>query len=102
MRSITAAFAIILVLFTAACQDTASKIVSKKDGVVAIMTEKSSGGPESERAGLGTGWFLKENYIVTNFHVVGNAKKIMVVGERGDDLYEAEAFSQACGGPGGP
>lgn len=91
MNAIKSAFVMFAVLFVAACQDTASIIASKKDAVVVVASEKlKAEGEEKSKNGLGTGWFLEENVIITNFHVAGNAKEIRIASEFGDLNYEAE------------
>lgn len=75
---------LMVALLIAAC-NPASTISNKKSAVVAIGTEKMD-----DKGGLGTGWLLKENYIVTNYHVIEDAKKIMVASENGDMDFEAE------------
>lgn len=88
MNALKTAFVMIGVLFLAACSDTADLITSKKAAVVAIVAEKNN--QSDGKVGIGTGWFLKENYIVTNYHVAGDSKQIKIAAEDGDLSYDAE------------
>ncbi len=75
----------ILALFTlVACADVQTTIVGKKQGVVAVLSEKGTDG------GLGTGFFVDENYIITNHHVIEDASKIEVAMETSTKTYAAE------------
>jgi S1-C subfamily serine protease len=74
-------------LLAASCS-AADTISSKKSSVVVIGAEKII--ENDAKSGLGTGWFLKENYIVTNYHVIEDSKKIMVAPENGKLEFEAE------------
>jgi S1-C subfamily serine protease len=74
-----------LALFTVvACTNVQSTIVEKKQGIVAVVTNKDGGG------GLGTGFFIDENFILTNHHVIENATKIEIALENSNKTYEAE------------
>jgi len=74
-----------LALFTVvACADVQTTIVEKKKGIVAVVTNKDGGG------GLGTGFFIGENFILTNHHVIENATKIEIALEHSNKTYEAE------------
>lgn len=75
----------ILALFTlVACADVQQTIIKKKEGIVAILSEKDGGG------GVGTGFFIDENVIVTNNHVVEDTTKIEVAMETSSKTYPAE------------
>lgn len=92
MTLIKSLFAVIVVTLVAACTPTYN-IEKAKQGIVAISTQYTDGtfgtnGPET-KFGLGTGFFIKENYIVTAYHVVGNAQKIIVQMENGSAGFEA-------------
>lgn len=92
MTLIKSIFAVIVVAFVAACTP-AHNIEQAKKGVVGIATEYTDGtfgpnGPQTKN-GLGTGFFIKENYIVTAYHVVGGAQKIVVFMEDGGTPFEA-------------
>ena len=64
-------------------------VLDSKDGVLMIL---SSADPNNSKtkSGLGTGFFIGENVIVTNEHVVKSASEIKVSVESGVDVYEAE------------
>lgn len=87
MSFIKSVFTIIVFTVVAACTPTYN-IENAKKGVVAIATEYTDGtfgpnGPQT-KVGLGTGFFIKENYIVTAYHVVGKAQKIIIqLGDNG-------------------
>lgn len=79
---------LMLVTLTACTKNEDHLIMSKKTAVVAILAENKV---NSNEGGVGTGFFIKDNYIVTNFHVVGNGEYNLKVGmENNDALYEAE------------
>lgn len=73
-----------LVIPLSACNSD-SNIIAKKDAVVLILAEK-----DSEKSAIGTGFFINKNTIITNHHVVENAKKIQIGTEKGKDPYEVE------------
>jgi S1-C subfamily serine protease len=82
------AFVLVLVTLTACVKNEDNLIESKKTAVVAILAENKDKPSES---GVGTGFFIKDNYIVTNYHVVGDGNYNLKVGmENNDELYEAE------------
>ena len=91
MKFIKTAFIVLSVFFISACQvDTATTIASKKNAVVAILAQKNTQPQEEDKSALGTGWFLKDNYIVTNYHVAGDSKSIKIMPEDSETPYEAE------------
>ena len=76
---------VFLALFTlAACGDVQHTIIQKKEGIVAILGEKG------KEAGVGTGFFIDENFIVTNNHVVEDTTKLEVAMENSKKTYPAE------------
>lgn len=82
---------IALVMPIAACTSNID-IAEKKNAVVLIAVEKkiSPTASDSSRVGMGTGFFIKENMIITNHHVIEDAKTIQIKTENGKDAYEAE------------
>lgn len=78
--------------------NTADLILSKKDAVVAVFTarkiEAADDKPEKTGESLGTGFFIAENMIITNTHVLeeGGGKRIGIVvsSEDSPEMYEAE------------
>lgn len=93
MTVIKSIFAVIVFTLVAACTP-AHNIEQAKKGIVAISTEHTeatfgTNGPQT-KFGLGTGFFIKENYIVTAYHVVGGAQKIIIQMDDGGTPFEAE------------
>jgi len=87
MTNIKTILVTFLALFTVvACTDAQTTITEKKKGIVAVVTEKNGG------SGLGTGFFVDENYILTNHHVIENSTKIEIAMEQGNKTYEVEVI----------
>lgn len=87
MATIQTFFATIVILFLSTCSPD-RVIVDKKSAVVAIASEKIEN--STAKSGLGTGWLLRENYIVTNYHVAGKTLSLKVVVEDSSEEYPAE------------
>ena len=87
--------ATILLLVTSfvlvACSDVQSTIKDSKHGVVAVLSEKKTDKGE-DASGLGTGFFVAENYILTNNHVVEGATKLEIAVEDNEKSYPAEVI----------
>lgn len=94
-------FAVIFVLFSlTACKLDAVfdnnevndyHIANEKTAVVAIIATNNAVTPPAN--GLGTGFFIRENYIITNYHVAGDPSFSLKVGnESSDKTYEAEVI----------
>lgn len=82
------AFMLMFVTLTACTKNDDYLIESKKTAVVAIMAENKD---KPSEGGIGTGFFINDNYIVTNFHVVGDGNYNLKVGmENNDAIYDAE------------
>lgn len=84
MRIIIALF---LFLSLAACKEVAtneeSLIVSKKNAIVVVSSEVNKS--------MGTGFFIDENTIVTNYHVIKTpSNPLKVTMENGDETFDAE------------
>lgn len=81
---------LVMVVTLTACnfdKDTMNHIAEKKDGVVAIFADDQG----TKEHGLGTGFFVKENTIVTNYHVAGKPGMALKVAlENGEKTYPAE------------
>lgn len=96
MKFIKTAFALIFVSFFATACTEAQKVEHIKNGIVSIVASKTEmnmfSNPPSLRnvESLGTGFFIKENYIVTCYHVIEQAEVIKVNAEHGNRPYEAE------------
>ena len=90
---IFALFSLVLV----GCGESA-KINHIKQGIVGITGEKEevdmfSNPPHMKTVEtLGTGFFIKDNFIVTCFHVVDGANKIKIYGQYGSKTFEAEVL----------
>lgn len=79
-------------LILTACASVQSTISHSKDGVVAILVETQPDSSGKSGGGLGTGFFINENFILTNNHVVENASKIEIGIESSEDTYPAEVI----------
>jgi serine protease Do len=64
-------------------------VLDAKNGVLMIVSSTDPSNSQS-KGGLGTGFFIGENVIITNEHVVKGAKEIIVSIENGVETYEAE------------
>ena len=65
---------------------------NKADSVVMIVNDITK--PNSKHAsGMGTGFFISDNLIVTNHHVVENTDKLYVKGKRNPKFYDAEVIA---------
>lgn len=84
MKYITAAF---LAMLLVGCNEMSTKDVVDivKPGTVLIADELPDG-----KGGMGTGFIVGENTIVTNFHVVSEPGKIYVYSSNSQKRYEAE------------
>lgn len=75
----------------AACsqiEDSNYKISQEKDAVVAVLISDTT---DDKKGGVGTGFFIKENYIVTNYHVGGDPNTTLKIAmEQGSKMYDAE------------
>ena len=81
--AITAIFAMLLV----GCNDLSTKDVvdNVESGVVLITDELDNG-----QGGIGTGFIVKDNVIVTNNHVISEPGKLFVYSPNSQKKYEAE------------
>jgi serine protease Do len=81
---LTAVFAMLL----AGCQMTTTQIVDKnRDGVVLIANEL-----EDDKGGIGTGFIIQDNMIVTNHHVIEGNGKISVFADGSERKYDAKVL----------
>jgi S1-C subfamily serine protease len=94
MTYIRSFLAVLAIVFVAGCsQSPEQTILNAKDGVVIIISEKQNDNPllkNQKSGGLGTGFIVKENYIITNYHVIENSTTLKIRAERSPDFYEAE------------
>jgi len=82
MKKITAIF--IMLFMVVACTPRTEVVYDNvKDGVVFIQNK------HNEQSGLGTGFFIEENLIITNYHVVKDSKNISIFIQ--DSNYEWKA-----------
>jgi len=82
MKKITAIF--IMLFMVVACTPRTEVVYDNvKDGVVFIQNK------HNEKSGLGTGFFIEENLIITNYHVVKDGKNISIFIQ--DSNYEWKA-----------
>jgi serine protease Do len=92
MQKILASLMIMFVL-VACTPDPVTMIAESKQGVVAIIAEQKpdpTGIQGKSVTGIGTGYFVGENIIITNFHVAGDKKSIKVGFSTADAFYDAE------------
>ena len=82
------ALLMMVVTLTACSMNEDYTIANKKNAIVAILMENKD---KPNEGGVGTGFLIKENYIVTNFHVAGEPNLILKVGMEGNDkTYDVE------------
>ena len=89
LASILIAFAVV------GCTNTQSIITQKETGVFLIMNQSTNPADNSPDGAIGTGFFIDDNQIITNAHVVAKIKpddinqKLSVKLENGN-TYEVE------------
>lgn len=88
MKYIVTAF---LAVFLVGCIELTTKDVVDKvmPGVVLIANEA-----DNSQSGIGTGFIVKDNFIVTNHHVIAEPGKISVYSPNSNTKYEAEIIYQ--------
>lgn len=92
MQKLKAAILLLVTSFVlVACSDVQSTIKDSKNGVVAVLSEKKNDKGE-QGDGLGTGFFVAENYILTNHHVIEGATKIEIAVEDNEKTYPVEVI----------
>lgn len=78
-------------LFLIGC---AGDVVSKKGAVVLVIAEKNPSlamtSPPEAKVGAGSGFFIEENVIITNNHVIENSKAIVIKTEEGKEFFPVE------------
>lgn len=80
--------ALVFVFVTACTPNQTAMIENAKKAVVIIASEKVT--ERGDMGGLGTGFFVKENYIFTARHVISDAKNIKIALEKSDNVFDAE------------
>lgn len=92
MKNIKTGIVLFLVSFVLiACSNVQTVIKDQKRGIVAVLSEKKNDKGE-DGSGLGTGFFVGENYILTNHHVIEDATKLEIAMEDGEKTYPAEVI----------
>ena len=88
MKYIVTAF---VAMFLMGCTELTTKDVVDQvmPGVVLIADEADNG-----QSGMGTGFIVKDNFIVTNHHVISEPGKISVYSPNSNTKYEAEIVYQ--------
>lgn len=88
MKYIVTAF---VAMFLVGCGELTTKDVVDQvmPGVVLIADEADNG-----QSGMGTGFIIKDNFIVTNHHVIAEPGKISVYSPKSNIKYEAEIIYQ--------
>lgn len=73
-------------LLVAGCTPSPKSMIEEtKRGIVFVVNERGE-----NQSGIGTGFFIDENYIVTNAHVVDKADTLKVAAHEYGDFYEAK------------
>jgi serine protease Do len=86
--------AIVLSFVLVACSDNGINraVLETKQGIVIITADKQN--PQGQDGmGLGTGFFIGENVILTNYHVVEEATNIRVALESSTEFFEIEVVN---------
>lgn len=79
---------LMFVTLTACTKNEDYLIASKKTAVIAILSENKD---KPSEGGVGTGFLVNDNYIITNFHVVGTETNTLKIAMEGnDEMYDAE------------
>lgn len=85
-----AVLATVLVAFViTGCTSVQETINSKRNGIFVIINQNENPTTKEKGGGMGTGFLIGENQILTNAHVVDNPQKIVVKMED-SGIYEAE------------
>lgn len=92
MHKLKAVVASLLVTFVlVACSSVQTIIADQKRGVVAVLAEKKTD-LNQQGGGMGTGFIVAENYILTNHHVIEGATKLEIAMEDNEKTYAAEVI----------
>ena len=95
MRAI---FVIALALLVASCRPDLPKMAADRlSGTVLIVSlgseSKNKDGPSEDGGGMGTGFFVEDNLIVTNSHVVSGSLSVKILGYRDAKAYDAKVIA---------
>lgn len=85
------ATALIFVFVTGCVPNQFNMIETSKKAVIVVVSEKSSANGQ-QGGGLGTGFFIKENFIITARHVIADSTKIQVALENSEELADVEVI----------
>lgn len=84
--------AVVLLAFVlTACATVQETINEKRNAIFLVIAEKVDPATNAQGGGIGTGFFIDENKILTNAHVVVGATKVQVKMESGA-VYDAEVL----------
>lgn len=89
MNKLSLLAAIMVAFVLVGCSSVQDTINAKRNGVMLIVAEKVNVEKKEEGTGIGTGFFIADNEILTNAHVVSDSTKLAVKMEDGE-LYDAE------------
>jgi S1-C subfamily serine protease len=88
MKQILASIIMTFLLVACAGSGANYDVLEQKEGVVLIFAEKKVG--TEQASGMGTGFFIEENVILTNNHVVTDSTSIKVALNSQSEFYDAE------------
>lgn len=89
MNRLSLLAAIVVAFVLTGCGSVQDTINSKRNSIFAIMAEKTDEATKEKGSGLGTGFLIGDNQILTNAHVVDGSTKIVVKTEN-SEVYDAE------------
>lgn len=89
MTKILASLMVMFVL-VACTKSSTTMIEDAKLGIVVVVAKRDGNTVSDQKSGVGTGSFIADNVILTNFHVAGNSQEIKIGVTTSDDLYDAE------------
>lgn len=89
MNKLAVLATILVALVVTGCTNVQDTINSKRNGIFLIMNETSDPASDTKSGGIGTGFLIGENEILTNAHVVADTKKLTLKTED-SEIFEAE------------
>lgn len=75
-------------------KDTIGDIAYKKLDAVVLIYNDNSSDQLGQSTGLGSGFFIGENLIITNTHVVDNSNRLSVKGHESEILFDATVIAK--------